>query len=228
MGSGLGLYKTVAQGQAGQNERYIDGQYGDHAITRQGAVITMDQILAWTIAGRTFHCQQGDAITLVDFVETSYDEDQPQLAIIAPAGTTMIPLSLSFNFQDQAGTNNHVAVSTTTNDIGAGTSTSLTVSSMRRDAPHGAKCTANSLYTGNATAATGLIEIARNIDPFVATAAGRLPGFRWDIKTSSVIPVLVGPATLQVHAYAASDGVEGFSESVWVEMPTPDLLTLNS
>jgi hypothetical protein len=216
----------TAFGRAGQRSHAELDQILPIALSKQGAMIVMDQLEAWAIEGRQFHAQQGDAATLVDLVETAYDEDQPQFALVVPSGTIAIPTSISMNFQDQAGTNTHVIVSQTTNAIGTGTSTSLTVSPMRRDAPFGAKCTANGLYTANATAATGLIEIMRIIDPFVATAAGRLPGFRWDRSQSSVKPVIVGPATFQIHAVSTSDGPEGFAEYTWIELDTHKLVSL--
>jgi len=219
-------HSTPIQGQVNPQDYGVDGLAKVAAMTKEGALVTADLALQWALQGRTFHAQQGNAATLVDFVETAYDEDQPQFALTVPTGKTVVPLSISLNFQDQAGTDTHVIVSTTTNDIGTGTSTALTISSMRNDAPHASSCGANSLYTGNATAATGLIEIARIIDPFVATAAGRLPGYRWDIKDSSVIPVLVGPATLQVHAVSTTDGPQGFGEYIWAEFDTPRLVTV--
>ena len=213
-------------GRAGQRSHAELDQHLPIALSKQGATIVMDQLEAWAIEGRQFHAQQGNAATLVDLVETAYDEDQPQFALIVPSGTIAIPTSISMNFQDQAGTDTHVIVSQTTNDIGTGTSTSLTVSAMRRDAPFGAKCTANGLYTANASAATGLIEIMRIIDPFVATAAGRLPGYRWDRSQASGKPVIVGPATFQIHAVSSSDGPEGFAEYTWVELDTHKLVSL--
>ena len=216
----------TAFGRAGQRSHAELDQILPIALSKQGAMIVMDQLEAWAIEGRQFHAQQGDAATLVDLVETAYDEDQTQFALVVPSGTIAIPTSISMNFQDQAGTDTHVIVSQTTNAIGTGTSTSLTVSPMRRDAPFGAKCTANGLYTANATAATGLIEIMRIIDPFVATAAGRLPGFRWDRSQSSVKPVIVGPATFQIHAVSTSDGPEGFAEYTWIELDTHKLVSL--
>jgi|TARA_Y100000310_G_scaffold273098_1_gene288390 hypothetical protein len=203
-------------------------QFFDMGVTRQGAQIVQDQILYWALQGRLFHAQQGDAITQLAWTETTYDEDQPQFALNVPTGKTVIPVSLVFNIEDQAGTDNHWVWSSCTNDIGTGTSTSLTISNMRTDAPHASGCAANSLYTGNATAATGLIEIIRWVDPFVA-AAGTMAGgsgrLEWDIRSSSAIPVLVGPATLQAHIYATGTDAEGFGEYVWAEFDTPALVT---
>lgn len=221
-----GLYERDAMlmmGMVGKQAERNDGQPQSLALSRQGSVITVDQYLQWALDGRLFHAQQGNAASLVDFVEQAYDEDQPQFAVTVPTGRTIVPLSASLNFQDQAGTDNHVIMSQARADIGAGTSTAATITAMRTNPTFESACAAYSLYTANALAATGLIEIARNIDPFVATAAGRLPGFRWDARTSSVIPVLVGPASWIFHV-VGSDGPQGFGEYIWAEFETPSLI----
>jgi len=225
----MGLYDIArslgVMGRVGQQMHQEIGGEIPFASNKQGAAITQDQILEWAMLGRTFHAQQGDAATLLAFVETAYDEDQPQFALRVPTGKTVIPLSLVTTLQDQAGTDTHVIWSTTTNDIGDGTSTAATISAMRRDAPHGSGCTARSLYTGNATAATGLIEIARFLDPFAAQA-GSMPKYAWNIKEAAAIPILVGPATLQLHMVATGTAVSGFGEYVWAEFDTPALVSL--
>jgi hypothetical protein len=211
-------------GKFGQLGSVADGGYTDFALTRKGAQITTEQLLEWAIQGRTFHAQQGDAGTLVDFAEVAYDEDQPQFALRVPSGVMVIPLSIVYTFQDQAGTDNHIILSRATNDIGNGTSTDATVSNMRANSAKTSLCTARSLYTGNATAATGIIEFARFVDPFAAASTAPRPRYEWNIKKAAAIPVLEGPATLQAHVYATTDGPEGFSEWVWAEVQTADLV----
>lgn len=211
--------------EVGQQNSVAEGNAILAKGNRQGALVAVDQLLQWAVEGHTFHAQQGDAGTLVDFAETAYDEDQPQFALRVPAGRVVIPLSLVVQFQDQAGTDNHVIWSTTTNDIGSGTSTAATISSMRTDAPLTSGCTARSLYTGNATAATGLIEFARFIDPFALAATSTSIGtYRWSIRTATAIPIIKGPATLQMHTFATSTAPAGFGEYVWAEFDSATLL----
>ena len=219
-------YRTEALSRVGQTAiRGIPGGLIAPTVNRMGASIVIDQLLQLAMDGHTYHAQQGNAATLLDFAEVAYDEDQPQFALRVPAGTVVIPLSVKVNFQDQAQVDTHVILGISQNDIGDGTSTSLTITPMRTDGPYATRCFANSLYTANATAATNLIEIDRVIDPFVATAAGRLPGYRWDIKSATVIPILVGPATLQLWTFAAVDGPGGFAEYVWAEIDKTALET---
>jgi hypothetical protein len=203
---------------AGQQDSVAEGNPILAKGNRQGAQVTVDQLLQWAIDGRTFHAQQGDAGTMVDFAETAYDEDQPQFALRVPSGRVVIPLSLVISLEDQAGTNNQIIWSVTTNDIGSGTSTAATISAMRLDSPYTSSCTARSLYTGNATAATGLFEFARWVDPFAQAATSTSIGtYNWSIRTASAIPILKGPATLQMHIYGTGTAPGGFGEYVWAE-----------
>lgn len=226
---GFGLHQAPGGpvgGEVGQDARRLEGQFMEMHVNRQGSTIGIDTLLQWALEGSVFHAQQGNAITKLAFGETAYDEDQPQFALRIPTGVTVIPLSLRIVFEDQAGLINNAVWSVATNDIGDGTSTSATISSMRVNATAPASlCTANSLYTGNATAATGLFEFARWHDEFAAVSTGPNNEFIWDARKDSNIPILVGPATLQAHITGAT-ALQGFGEYVWAEFPTPDVVRL--
>lgn len=183
-------------------------------------LITKSTILQWKLEGRVFHAQQGDAGTKLNFAETAYDEDQPQFALRVPTNVVMIPLYLGITLEDLTSTENHVIWSATTNDIGNGTSTALTVSNARFGASNPSNLViARSLYTVDATAATGLVELKRWYRPFASAAAtdGFLPeDFLGDILKDTWLPVLVGPATLQHHIYGGA-APQGFGEYFWAE-----------
>lgn len=229
MAGQYGTQRIEVLGEVGQESRKVEGSLMPPAMSRMGAQITIDQVLQWAIDGRTFHAQSGDAVTRVAWVVTTYDENQPTFSLTVPAGVTVIPLSLDITVEIQAGTFSHLVWSTTTNDIGVGTSTSLTISSMRRDAPHSALgVTANAIYSGDSTTATGLIEVIRYVDPFVFAAAGAPRNFNWDIKNSSVVPVLVGPASLQLNHAATGSDAEGYIKAIFTAFPSPDLVRLAS
>lgn len=219
-------YDKLIQGIVGLTRRATELQHMVPALSRQGALITQDWIVQAILEGHGYTTQIGDATTQTDFAETAYDEDQPQFALRVPDGTTVLPLSLIISLEDAAGTDNLVALSTTTNDIGNGTSTALTVSPLRAgtNISETSQCTARSLYTANATAATGLREFRRWVFPF-ANEADTLPYVaRWSIREDAAIPVLVGPATLQAHVIATSTAPQGFLDAAWLELPTADVL----
>lgn len=195
------------------------GALSPAALGRDRIQITRDSILQWKMDGRVMYVQQGDAGTKVNFAETAYDEDQPEFALLVPTGRVMIPLSLSVTLEDTTGTELHLIWSLTTNDIGGGTSTALTPVNYRRDSLYSPAVKANSLYTGNATAATGLIEVKRWYHAYAQSAVSDTDQthHRWTIDDPDM-PVVLGPATLQHHVYATGTAPQGFGEYTWVEL----------
>jgi len=141
-------------------------------------------------------------------------------ALTVPAGILCIPVAMNIMLEDLAGTENHVIWSTTTNDIGLGTSTAMTAVNYRRDALSSPACKVASKYTGDATAATGLIEVRRWYRPFASADVNDgvdLHQYRWSINDPDM-PILLGPATLQVHIYATTTDPEGYGEYTWIEL----------
>ena len=190
-------------------------------MSRRGTNLMLDQFSYWLMQGNVFNTQQGDAGTLIDFAETAYDEDQPQWSLLVPSGTIVMPLSLIVDLTDAAGTDTTIVWSAAEASIGNGTSTGLTIKSSRVDAATtiASACTSRSLYTGNAAAATGLFEFARMQDAF-AQAAGSTVRYALDAKSDSNLPILVGPATLQMHIHATSTAPKGFGNYSWLEVPS--------
>lgn len=204
------------------------GNEATAALSSDRVVITRDSILQWKLEGRVFYAQQGDAGTKLDWVETAYDVDQPQFALRIPQGTLVIPLALNLTVEDTSGaTEGHVIWSTTTNDIGdSATSVSAPIVNYRRDALYSSSCTARSLYTNNAAAATGLVEVKRWYIPFasalVTDGKDLWNSYDWTYEDPSM-PILVGPATLQLHIYATGDGYHGYGSYTWVELKATDM-----
>ena len=223
MAGSQGIYRTPMQGMVEPSAHGTPNQFADVALSRQGAAIVQDQLLYWAISGRMFQAQMGDAMSKLVFVETAYDEDQPQWALNVPAGKTVIPTSLVLTAEIQSSTGNHVVWSTMDVAIGNGTSVAGTITPLRTDQPHSSGCTARSLYTGNGATPSNLIEFVRFLDMFAAVSTGPVPRYEWNIRTAGSVPVLVGPATLQMHAIGVAD-FEGYGEFVWAEFDTPALV----
>jgi len=195
------------------------------ALTQDSVAITRDSILQWKLEGKVFFAQFGDAATKEAFVETTYDEDQPSWAMRVPEGTLMIPLALNVTLEDLAGTESHAVWSKTDNDIGDGTSTSVTPVNYRRDNKAAPTVKVAKLYSGDATAATGLVEVKRFYRPFASAAV--TDGFNlhdcpWSINDPDM-PLLLGPATLQLHVIATTTDPEGYMECTWVELDADEM-----
>lgn len=201
------------------------GNPAEPALSKGAELVTIDLFDQLALEGRLFHAQQGDATTQVDFAETAYDEDQPQGALRIPSGTTLVLMGIVITLEDMAGTDTLLALSRTTNDIGNGTSTALAVSNLRPNSGRTSQVQARSLYTANGTAATGLIEIANEVSPYVGEAdAGPFVRVEWSKRTLGYRPVLDGPATLQWHIVATGTAPQGFTQIVWAEQDTDDLI----
>jgi hypothetical protein len=197
------------------------------ALANDCVAITRDSILQWKMEGRVFYAQQGDAGTKLNFAEAAYDEDQPQFALRVPQGVVCIPVAMNIVVEDLVSTENHIIWSTTTNDIGVTSTkaTILTPVNYRRDSLRSPMCAADSLYTQNATAATGLIETHRWYHPFASAAVTdtkAISDHMWTIEDPDM-PILVGPATLQMHCYGATVGPQGFGQYSWIEFTTEEL-----
>ena len=197
------------------------------ALAEDRVVIVRDSILQWKLEGRVFYAQQGDAGTKLDFVETAYDVDQPQFALLVPEGTLCIPLAMNITIEETSGsTDGHVIWSTATVNVGlSATSIACTVANYRRDSLYASTCVARSLYTDNADTATGLIEVKRWYIPYASASEddGKdLHNYNWTYKDPSM-PILLGPATLQVHIYATGDGYHGYGQYTWVELNAAEM-----
>ena len=94
----------------------------------------------------------------------------------------------------------------------------------RRDALFSTAVKAYSLYTANATAATGLIEVKRWYHAYaqVAVSDTNQTHHKWTIDDPDM-PILLGPATLQMHVYATGTAPQGFGEYVWLSLDAASL-----
>ena len=207
-------------GKGGQADRIGDGNWGHVAVNRQGALIAQDQILEWILAGRGFHTQQGDAMTKLSYSLTTYAVRRPSFVLRVPEGRTIIPLSLRNTIEDAAGNENHLVWSRTTNDLGDGSSsTGLTISAMRTDARLSSACFARGIYAADCEVATGLVEVIRFFRPFIDVSTGPLLECDWNIKNAGMIPIIVGPGSLQLHIIGAT-AMQGYGEYAWIEFET--------
>ena len=62
------------------------------------------------------------------------------------------------------------------------------------------------------------------MDEFAAAATRPVPRFGWNLKQAGMIPIIVGPGTLQMHLYATSTAAQGYGEYAWIEFETPRLV----
>jgi hypothetical protein len=185
--------------------------------TRDGAIYTMPWAQAMALEGRVFNVSAGSFTTPISG-KTAPDADQPELAIDVPTGTTILPVYIEVYLETTVGTAGEIIAQTSTNAVGAGTSTALTPVCTRRGA-NATACLVYSAYTGNGTAPTGTCEFWRAGHP-IAMAAGVPAVYEWTIDKGG--QVIVGPGGLQMYL-AAGTSITGFLKVQWIELPSDAL-----
>ena len=175
------------------------------------------------LEGRVFAASIGTGVSPVDFVETTYDENQPQFALLVPEGTICVPISASLSIQDMLGTDNTVAMEVCSNDIGNGTSTEMTTEGNVNGAfgSTNSRCTARQLYTGDAAAAVNIVEITHRVNAFADGTGSPEIYWKW---TMNEMPLMQGDASMFLHVNATTDGPIGFFTIKWAEFKTTELV----
>jgi len=194
-------------------------------LTGRAEQVSMPWHISLAMEGKVFSSTIGGAATPVDFVETTYDENQPQFALTVPQGITVMPLSSALTVSANLATITLMVFSTTSNDIGSGSSTAMTIVPTNMNTSKAAiasRCTAQQLYTGDAVTATNLIEFWRWDDPFADNVnhGSRRHGFSY---LTDVLPYIVGPGTLQMHLYGTGNAVDGYLNVTWAEFDSGDI-----
>jgi len=186
----------TAARQDGTLASVTDGNSGTPTIDSMARLITHESYQQLVLAGHVHCVNRGSATTPIDFVKTTYDEDQAQLVVRVPSGTVIVPLELEVVLETSGGTLNEVIWGWSENDVGAGTSTAITGRNMRTDAPNSTAITIQRDYTGNfTTAVSNLTEIFRDTYAFADAGTDPHKVYRLSIK-EHVMPVLVGAASL--------------------------------
>ena len=123
---------------------YADGTQPSYRLTRRGELVTVDFVMQSILDGHGFVTNQGSQDTVVDFSVTTYDLERPRFTLRIPSGRTIIPIELNVIPQTEAGTLTKYVWSYSNNDVGAGTSTALTIRSLKPNSGFTSGCSLNS------------------------------------------------------------------------------------
>ncbi len=202
-----------------------DGSQWWPRLNRRAEIIVPDWQIQMAIEGRVFEVSNPVKGTAVAMGGTSYSDTAPAFLIDVPAATTMIPLVVNFR---QAGTvaGGVITVNITVDSklrFSAG-GTAQTIRNNRTDAPLSSNCSA---YSGGGAITALALGIHRTIwssflSPDVSpTADIEFPGFSNCVDWTAhkyLPPVLVGPASLVIYAWAAATQPSWFYTIQWLEM----------
>ncbi len=199
-----------------------DGAVVSANVNKLGQQIYMPWLKQAELEGRVYSATIGTGVTPVDFVETAYDEDQPQFALLVPDGIIAIPVFFSTMIQDAPGVNNATLVQICSNNIGASDGAAMTTEGNVNGAFGGqsSNCVVKQLYTANAVAAVNPIVIGQRVNAFLDATTSPELYYTWE---EDELPMLVGPASLFAHVVAGTKQ-EGFLSIKWVEYLASELI----
>ena len=227
------IWKTLrTNGKSGVPSQPADFETNPR-MSRRGSPLQVHEFQEQAWNGNVYIANIGLGTTVVDWVKTTYDADQPQFVIDVPSGTTIVPLRLEVQQETEAGTLNEVIWGFANANVGAGTSTAVTRSSavgqyrpMLANAsgtePDSA-CSIYRNYTGNGTDVTtagafGLIR--RFTRPFVLSDGDPQDAYVWSHLNDGPGPVIEGTGSLVCWIAAASTAPTGYLTAVWLELNT--------
>ena len=181
-----------------------------------------------SLEGRVFSVASATATSPATFGAGTIDTTEPDLNIIVPDGTSIIPLEISivmeaygttalFEFMASIGQGSTVA---------HGTDTDLTIYNVNLGSSVASTCTAGGASNNDATYPTAnIVEFWRGCEPIAVTVATAdddstfYPvNYIWRAKDAGYYPVLNGKGALNV--FAAAQAGTGFIQCRFLELPT--------
>lgn len=174
----------------------------------------------WTVQagadGRLYGCHFGTVTTPVATgATTAIVARRPMAWARLPTGTLIIPVSVRIVVEATGiTTQGEIALCSTTNDVGAGTSTAGTSGALNKNPAslNTSNVTTFQLATADVTLETGLLEHARF--SFAASAVNL--SFNWpDPGSKDDLPYLRGPASWLL--YIGGNAVNFYAQFSWAE-----------
>lgn len=210
---------TVPTLSANTSSLLIAGNAAERARegTRDGAAFMADLKMKLGLQGRLFVVNAGSVTTPLTFLVTA--ANRPDVVLRVPTGTTILPFVVETVLEAAAGTATEIDVRMAQNDIGNGTSSAASVGpvNLRTDAPLTSLVIARQLYTADATAETNPVSVHRQTFP-LAQASGLVPYSDYWVPTC--VPLLIGPASLEVFIAATTTQATGFVQIIFGEVPS--------
>lgn len=200
---------------------------------RDGSLVTMPWLTAKVLEGKVFASNTG-ALSSPDTFSPTLDAAMPDLLILVPNGTTIIPVYLSVGFEDTGSQEalDVFAVASNVYDADSSSHETETIMNMRTDkAANGSQCVAKAVVTSAGTTPesgnyvefwrpmAGIAEDAYNCQTMPTN--NQVSYSKWTIGDIVVPPIIVGQGSLNVYC-GAKAGL-GFITAIWVEELTADI-----
>ena len=222
------MEQLVAELEARSDFRFAaEGLSKPLAGNRAGTVLVTDMRRALVLAGFGYHVTVGALTTPITGGGGDGgvpDITLPELAIVVPSGTAIMPIRGSIQLEVPADADAVIveaffaADRASASNASASTGTVETVYNMRTDAPRTTACTVVSANTVAITTPVHHLELARKQMVTNIVTSGITQGILdldYEPKTP---PLFVGPCTVFAHWGSSAGSVTGFAQFEWVEL----------
>lgn len=225
---------AIIKGNARQTtsvSRVSEGAEQYLRLLRDGTVGITDLIALWSLEGKVFCANAGTATGPVGFGVSNIDTTEPDLLIVVPSGTTIIPIELRIKMEAYGSTALFEAMAA----IGKGGAkiasgdTAVVPTNLNTSSGLLSSCDVRCASTAGATYMTSKVsEFWRDgLQKSVTTAtadddqAHKPETFVWRLKESGYLPICEGAGCLA--AFAAAQGGSGFITCIYAEFASSAL-----
>ncbi|KKN15676.1 hypothetical protein LCGC14_0983630 [marine sediment metagenome] len=213
--------QTTAIGRESEgNNVYVKG-------LRDGTLTMAGFVEAMCLEGRVFHVTHGTVTAEATFGAGSLLETEPDLQVLAPAGTTIIPIGVTIQIEAYGSTAIFEAMVSIGGGGAAGADTPLTPVNLHTGSSRTSECdVGGSTNSGAATDfTTNRTELVRwgfakavTIGTATDDSAWYPPNYHWSAAKAGYYPIIKGAGGFMV--YAAGQASTGFISARWVEVPS--------
>lgn len=210
-----------------------EGEVGQMRLNRRGELVTIDQYQQWVFDGRVYLLSNiaRETPAAMGTASATFSDTDPALLVDVPNGTTMVPLEIILNTAGTVG-GGVIRVLITVDNKVRYTSGGVAIpkQNMRFDEPRSSACPAYEGTTDIVAAGAGdniTLHGAYIEDDVATTPYGTSTRMHWFAR-ESIAPVLVGPASLVIYAYAGSTQPSFFFVIKYAEFATTEVISLTS
>ena len=186
-----------------------------------GAAYIADFAMLAALQGKLFGSHWGTVTTpLATPATTAIVARRPQAWLRVPDKRLVVPLNFEIVVESTGiTTQGEIAVATSQNDVGDGTSAAGTSGAINLNAAdlQQSLVVQRQLATADVALETKLLELKRM--SFAVSAVNQM--FDWNARTLGLYPVLRGPASFLV--YIGGNAVNFYAQAQWIEYPESDL-----
>ena len=220
----MALFKAKARQTSGVS-RVAEGADSYVRALRDGSLSTAGFIQAMCMEGRMFAVNAGTASSPITCGAGGIDTTEPDLIVLAPAGTTIIPIEVCIQIEAYGSTAIFEALVSCGSGGVDGTTTAVTPVCLNTHLGYTSQCSAGNASAADSTYFTSnLIELERwgaaksvTVGTADDDSAWAPPNYAWRALAGGYLPIIKGIGGICV--FASAQASTGFISAKWIEVP---------